>query len=133
MPRRRCVRTTPLLALPGFEFHCLQKEIAETDRIWLKSADPPVNLHVQRLVDFADAAALAVQMNVIVTIDTAVAHLADALGLPVLVMLPFNPGWRWMLGRRDSPWYPMTRLFRQPRHHTWSNVVQAVIAELKTA
>ncbi|WP_158927376.1 hypothetical protein [Acidisphaera sp. S103] len=92
----------PLLALPGFEFHCLQKEIAESDRIWLNPARPPFNLHVHRLDDFADTAALAVQINVIVTIDTAVAHLGGALGLPVHLMLPFNPDRRWMLARPDS-------------------------------
>jgi ADP-heptose:LPS heptosyltransferase len=123
----------PLLALPGFEFHCLQKDIAETDRIWLESARPAVNLHVRRLGDFADTAALAVQMNVIGSIDTAVAHLAGGLGRPVLVMLLFNPDWRWLLGRQDSPWYPTARLFRQPRRGAWSEVVQAVIATLAAA
>jgi tetratricopeptide (TPR) repeat protein len=118
----------PLLALPGFEFNCLQKEIAESDRIWLDAARPPINLHP--LADFADTAALAVQMNVIVTIDTAIAHLAGALGLPVHLMLPFNPDWRWMLARAESPWYPTARLFRQPERGAWTSVVQAVIAEV---
>lgn len=72
-------------------------------------------------------------MNVIVSIDTAVAHLAGALGLPTHVMLPFNPDWRWMLGRDDIPWYPTVWLYRQPQRGAWSEVVQAVIAGLKAA
>jgi tetratricopeptide (TPR) repeat protein len=121
----------PLLALPGFEFHCLQKEITGSDQAWLDAAQPPINLHVENLVDFADTAALIGQMNMIVTIDTAVAHLAGALAKPVKLMLPFNPDWRWMLGRGDCPWYPTARLFRQSEPGAWAPVVQAVIAELE--
>ena len=115
----------PLLALSGFEFHCLQKEITERDQAWLDSARPPINLHVRNLVDCADTAALIVQMDVIVTIDTAIAHLAGALVKPVNLMLPFNPDWRWMLERDDTPWYPTSRLFRQSERRGWTPVVQA--------
>ncbi|MEA2771524.1 MAG: hypothetical protein QOD93_4486 [Acetobacteraceae bacterium] len=121
----------PLLALPDFEFHCLQKEIVGSDQAWLESAKPPINLHVQRLVDFAETAALVDQMDVIVSIDTAVAHLAGGLAKPTILMLPYSPDWRWMLGREDSPWYPTARLFRQPERAAWSPVVQAVIARLR--
>jgi hypothetical protein len=120
----------PLLALPGFEFHCLQREIFADDQAWLDSARPPINLHVQHLTDFANTAALIGQMNVIVTIDTAIAHLAGALAKPVNLMLPFNPDWRWMLGRNDSAWYPTARLFRQPRSGAWTPVVEAVTRSL---
>ena len=122
----------PLLALPGFEFHCLQKEIA--DRPGLAGpARPPINLHVRHLLDFADTAAMVTAMDVIVTIDTAIAHLAGALAVPVYLMLPFNPDWRWLLGRADSPWYPTARLFRQPARGAWDPVVEAVIAALGPA
>jgi hypothetical protein len=80
-----------LLAQHGFEFHCLQKEIVESDQAWLDSARPPISLHAWRLADFADPAALIDQMDVIVTVATAVAHLAGALAKPTRVMLPFNP------------------------------------------
>jgi tetratricopeptide (TPR) repeat protein len=120
----------PLLALPSFEFHCLQTEITDSDQAWLTSAQPPIVSHVGSLRDFADTAALVDQMDAVVTIDTAVAHLAGGLGKPVNVMLPFSPDWRWMLGRADSPWYPTARLFRQPTRGAWAPVVQAVIAAL---
>ncbi|MEA2741448.1 MAG: hypothetical protein QOH05_4755, partial [Acetobacteraceae bacterium] len=120
----------PLLALPGFEFHCLQKEILDRDQAWLDTAKPPINLHVRALGDFADTAALIDQMDVIVTIDTAIVHLAGGLAKPVRVMLPFNPDWRWMLERQDSPWYPTARLFRQPTRGAWAPVVQAVVVDL---
>ena len=85
---------------------------------------------MQRLADFAETAALIDQMDLVVSIDTAIVHLAGALAKPVSVMLPFNPDWRWMLGRADSPWYPAARLFRQPARGAWGPVVQAVTAAI---
>jgi len=66
-----------------------------------------------RFEDFMDAAAVMKNLDLVVTVDTAVAHLAGALGVPVWVLLPFAPDWRWLLEREDSPWYPTMRLFRQ--------------------
>jgi tetratricopeptide (TPR) repeat protein len=120
----------PLLALRDFEFHCLQKEIIDSDRAWLDAARPPIHLHLRHLADFADTASLLEQMDVIVTIDTAIVHLAGGLAKPVSVMLPFAPDWRWMLQRGDSPWYPTARLFRQPVRGAWQPVIRAVIAGL---
>jgi ADP-heptose:LPS heptosyltransferase len=118
----------PLLALPGFEFHCLQKEIVPADRAWLDTARPPIIVH--ELGDFADTAALIGQMDAVVTIDTAVAHLAGALAKPVNVLLAFNPDWRWLLNRSDSPWYPTARLFRQPAKGDWTAAVHSLLAVL---
>jgi ADP-heptose:LPS heptosyltransferase len=76
--------------------------------------------------DWGDTAALIEALDLVVTVDTAVAHLAGALGRPVWVLVPFAPDWRWLLGRSDSPWYPTLRLFRQPEPGDWTSVLQAV-------
>jgi ADP-heptose:LPS heptosyltransferase len=65
-------------------------------------------------------------MDLVISVDTAVAHLAGALGRPVWILLPFEPDWRWLLGRADSPWYPTARLFRQSAHGDWEGVVARV-------
>jgi tetratricopeptide (TPR) repeat protein len=82
------------------------------------------------LHDFTDTAALVALMDVVITVDTSVAHLAGAMGKTVWILLPHNPDWRWMLDRDDSPWYPTARLFRQPAFGDWKNVIQRVRAEL---
>jgi tetratricopeptide (TPR) repeat protein len=88
-------------------------------------------LHLgDELDDFADTAALIDLMDLVVTVDTSVAHLAGAMGRPALVMLAFNPDWRWFLGRIDSPWYPGMRLFRQTAPGDWAGVVSQVKAAL---
>jgi Flp pilus assembly protein TadD len=77
-------------------------------------------------VDFADAAALIDCLDLVITVDTSVAHLAGALGKPVFVLLPFNADWRWLLERDDSPWYPSARLFRQRPGESWTEVIARV-------
>jgi len=112
----------PLTSVPGVTFHSLQvsNELA------------PAGLvdHTSHVRDFADSAALVAQLDLVITVDTAVAHLAGALGKPVWVMLPFAPDWRWMLDRPDSPWYPTMRLFRKGPCDPWPPMIETVAAEL---
>ena len=119
----------PLLNRNGIEFHCLQKEILPDDQVWLDRTGY-VTTHEAMLRDFGDTAALIQAMDLVISIDTAVAHLAGALAKPVWLMLAHNPDWRWLLGRDDSPWYPTARLFRQPTHGDWISVVRAVTESL---
>jgi tetratricopeptide (TPR) repeat protein len=116
----------PLLRQPGVEFHCLQKELRPTDRAWLDQTGL-VTTHEVVLRDFGDTAALIEAMDLVISVDTAVAHLAGALAKPVWLMLAFNPDWRWLLGRADSPWYPTARLFRQPTPGDWDSVVRSML------
>lgn len=85
-----------------------------------------------RLVDFSDTAAAIAALDLVITVDTAVAHLAGALGKPVWVLLPFASDWRWQQGRDDSPWYPSMRLFRQSRRGDWRAVLEDVVTALAT-
>jgi ADP-heptose:LPS heptosyltransferase len=82
------------------------------------------------LVDFADTAALIANLDLIISVDTSVAHLAGALGKSVWTLLPFVPDWRWMLDRSDSPWYSTMRLFRQPTLGDWAAVADEVARAL---
>jgi hypothetical protein len=82
------------------------------------------------LGDFADTAALVANLDLVIAVDTAVAHLAGALGRPVWLLNRFDTCWRWLLGREDSPWYPSLRQFRCGAHEDWANVMQRVTAAL---
>jgi ADP-heptose:LPS heptosyltransferase len=75
------------------------------------------------LTDFADTAALIDNLDLVITVDTSVAHLAGAMGKPVWIMLAYHTDWRWFLEGETSPWYPSARLFRQDRSRSWENVV----------
>jgi hypothetical protein len=83
------------------------------------------------LNDFTETAGLIHELDLVITVDTGVAHLAGAMGKPVWLLLPFTPDWRWMLGREDSPWYPTMRLFRQPAPKDWGSVIEHVKLELR--
>jgi len=78
------------------------------------------------LRDFGDTARVLAKLDLLITVDTAVAHLAGAMGVPVWLLLPLVPDWRWLLDREDSPWYPTFRLFRQLDGHTWDGVLARV-------
>lgn len=119
------------MAQPGIGFVSLQPEVRESDRAAL-AAWPGLFDAGPMLRDFGDTAALVSALDLVVTVDTSVAHLAGALGKPVWVLLPYVPDWRWMLGREDSPWYPGMRLFRQAARGEWDPVLQRVRSELRT-
>jgi tetratricopeptide (TPR) repeat protein len=118
-----------LLARRDLEFHSLQKEMPDADRHWLATHRAMVD-HSTDQKNFADTAALVAQMDVVLSIDTSLAHLAGALGKPVWIMLPFSADWRWLVGRTDTPWYPTARLFRQGRPGDWEGVVAEVAQAL---
>ena len=121
---------TEMLKIPGMAFYSLQKgpqvkELQEfTDKILIQDLS-------DRLNDFADTAIIISQLDLIISVDTAVVHLAGALGKPVWLLLSFLPDWRWMLEREDSPWYPTMRLFRQKRLGDWTEVFVRVTELLK--
>jgi tetratricopeptide (TPR) repeat protein len=116
----------PLLdAAPG-AFVSLQVGPAAGDAAALGLAD-----NAAALTDFAETAALVAGLDLVITVDTAVAHLAGALGVPTWVMLPHAPDWRWLLHRADSPWYQSMRLFRQDRPGDWDGVIAQVASALQ--
>lgn len=84
------------------------------------------------LIDFAETAAVISQLDLIITVDTAVAHLASSLAKPVWLLLAHTSDWRWLLDREDTPWYPGMRIFRQKRPGEWSDVIERVVAELQS-
>jgi len=121
-------KLAPLLAQP-FAFHALQKDIRPDDEAPMqafKIAD-----HRDEQNDFSDAAALVAAMDLIVSVDTVVAHLAGAMGKPVWILLPWMADWRWLLEREDSPWYPSAQLFRQEHAGDWDGVCGRVAAALR--
>jgi tetratricopeptide (TPR) repeat protein len=119
-------------ALPsGFEYVSLQKEMSEADQAVLKSR-PDISTFSAELTDFTDTAALCDLVDVVVSVDTSVVHLAGALGRPVWVLLPFNPDWRWLLDRTDSPWYDSTKLYRQERPGDWQSVFERIRTDLES-
>lgn len=115
-----------LSALPkGCKYVALHKEYRESDRHVFEQY-PDVLDFSEELVDFSETAALCSCMSLIICVDTSVAHLSAAMGMPVWLMLPFNPDFRWLLNREDSPWYPSMRLFRQSTPREWQPVLKAV-------
>jgi tetratricopeptide (TPR) repeat protein len=115
----------PLLDIPGVRFFSLQKGKPAFQIEALPPEVRPENLE-PLLGDFSMTAALLSHIDLLIAVDTSVAHLAGAMGRPVWTLLPFRPDWRWLLDRQDSPWYPGMRLFRQPSHGDWSGVIRDV-------
>jgi tetratricopeptide (TPR) repeat protein len=120
----------PLLQSREFGFVALQKEVPDEDAPLLDSTGMATFLG-ERQADLADTAAMISLLDLVITIDTSVAHLAGAMGKPTWVLLPFSTDWRWMLHRSDSLWYPTARLFRQPAPGDWESVVTQVATALR--
>ena len=121
---------TSLLKIPQVTFYSLQKERPVTQSMDVTEGIDLIDTGT-KLSDFADTAALIAHLHLIISVDTAVAHLAGAMGKPVWLLLPFAPDWRWMLERVDTPWYPSMRIFRQSRPGDWDGVLDAVEQALK--
>lgn len=119
----------PLLSAPC-QFMGLQREVRGPDQLVLDQRKDIVNLGPE-LGDFAETAALIEALDLVITIDTSVAHLAGAMGKPVWILLLYNSDWRWLLDRDDSPWYPSARLFRQTASGDWRDVIARVADELE--
>jgi tetratricopeptide (TPR) repeat protein len=119
-----------LAGIPNTVFFSLQKGDPST-----QAAQPPPGMtlidHSPDLVDFADTAALIANLDLVISADTAVVHLAGAMGKPVWVLLPFASDWRWLLDRDDSPWYPTMRLYRQRAPGDWKNLLEKVREDLE--
>jgi hypothetical protein len=121
---------TPLTQIDGLRWYSLQKGPAAA-----ALSTPPPGLDLIDLArdihDFADTAAIVANLDLVVTVDTSVAHLAGAMGKPVWILVPKPSDWRWMLDRDDSPWYPTARLFRQRTPGEWAPVVEQIHQALR--
>jgi tetratricopeptide (TPR) repeat protein len=122
-------RLVPLCADERIQFVSLQRDVRESDQEVLQRL-PGLFASGPELRDFADTAAVISLLDLVISVDTGVAHLAGALGKPVWILLPFNAEWRWLAGRDDSPWYPTARLLRQPAIDDWDSVVERARQEL---
>jgi Tfp pilus assembly protein PilF len=119
----------PIAALDGISLVSLQMGRAQDEVAGYFGRAPLLGLGHQ-IADFTDTAAILANLDLVITIDTAIAHLAGAMGKPVWIMLPYSPDWRWLLDREASPWYPTARLFRQPAPGQWEPVVACIATAL---
>jgi tetratricopeptide (TPR) repeat protein len=120
---------SPILDLDA-TFVSLQKGVRPEDKAILGQRPDVLDVE-EHLLDFADTAALISCLDLVISVDTSVAHLAGALGCPVWILLPYTPDFRWLLDRDDSPWYPTAQLFRQAETREWASVLNRVRAELQ--
>jgi ADP-heptose:LPS heptosyltransferase len=119
---------TELISLPGLDFVSLQKDVSDAHAAVLRGHGV-VELG-QDFADFADTAAVVAMLDLVIAVDTSVAHLAGAMGKAVALLLPFSPDFRWLLQRADSPWYPTMRIFRQREIGDWEELIERVRREL---
>ncbi len=119
----------PLFKLKNVEFYSLQVGASS-----LKKIEKPEGINIidltEDIKDFSDTAALIENLDLVISVDTVIVHLAGALGKKVWTLLPFSSDWRWMINRDDSPWYPTMKLFRQPKPGDWDSVIEMVYSEL---
>ncbi|WP_395824050.1 tetratricopeptide repeat protein [Collimonas sp.] len=126
----RLAEFAPLLQSAAADFFLIQKEVRETDLAFLHHT-PKLRLAATDITDFDDTAAIIANLDLVISVDTSIAHLAAALGKPVWILLPWAPDWRWLLERNDSPWYPSARLFRQQQAGAWPDVMRRVADALQ--
>ncbi len=119
----------PLASVPGVVLYSLQAgpRVGDMAKVAHSALVRDLSRH---LSDFADTASVIANLDLVICADTAVAHLAGALGKPVWVMMPFAPDWRWLIGREDTPWYPTMRLMRQSEPGRWDDVVARAVGEV---
>jgi hypothetical protein len=123
-------RLAPLFQSGPASFISIQRDLrGDDERVLAASRITHVG---HELEDFADTAAVLALCDLVITVDTAAAHLAGAMGRPVFVLVPFAPDWRWTLTGETTPWYPTARLFRQRKPDDWDSVIARVAAELST-
>ena len=125
------VAFSPLLTVPGVRWSSLQKGSAAVQLMEDERFAGVTDLAAE-FADYADTARALQALDLVITVDTSVAHLAGAMGKPVWILLPAVPDWRWLLKRRDSPWYPAARLFRQDAPGDWASVIASVQRELES-
>ncbi len=111
------------------EYISLQKEVRDIDRLTLDSNSRILNFD-SHLNDFLDTSALINNLDLVISVDTSVAHLSGALGKKTLLLLPYVPDWRWLLDRDDSPWYPSMKLYRQNFIGDWNGALDRVKSDL---
>jgi tetratricopeptide (TPR) repeat protein len=112
------------------EFICLQKEIRDLDKELL-AEHSEIKYFGNAIEDFTDTATLCEMMDLVITVDTSVAHLSGLLGKQTWLLIPFNPDWRWLLNREDSPWYPSIKLYRQQKTGEWDSVLGKINDDLR--
>jgi len=120
----------PLLLLPGIQWYSLQVGRAAEELAAPAFAGRITDLG-HRFADFGDTARAIAELDLVISVDTCVPHLAGALGKPVWTLLPFDVDWRWMVARADSPWYPTMRLLRQAKRGDWAGVISQVETALR--
>lgn len=113
-----------------FEYFCLQRDVRVEDKVELIS-NPKILNFSEYLTDFSETAALIDCLDLIISVDTSIAHLSGALGKKTWILLPYTPDWRWLLNRIDSPWYPSAQLFRQSKIGDWLGVYRQVKKSLE--
>jgi ADP-heptose:LPS heptosyltransferase len=118
----------PVLQVSGVAFYSLQHTVPARDRAFLESLPNVTTIPTQ---DFLETASMIRELDLVIAADTAVSHLAGALGKPVWLLLQHSPDWRWFLDRDDSPWYPNMRLFRQTERNNWMHPIARVAEALQ--
>ncbi len=120
----------PILQVPKVMFYSLQQVVPSRDRSCLQMMSSKITSNLP-LEKFLDTASIIAELDLVIAVDTAVAHLAGALDKPVWMLVQHSPDWRWFLNRTDTPWYPSIQLFRQTERNNWGSSVARVVAALQ--